>query len=171
MINKVILLGNVGRDPEIRHLENRRSVANFTLATSERYRDNSGLMQERTEWHTIVCWGPTADVVEKYVRKGTQLYIEGKIRTRSYDAKDGGKRYVTEIFVDNLQLLGRKGDNPANQSSEGGYSKPSIANTPTTQSAPSVSNASDIANNQPFGNQDYPDMIDMGGTETDDLPF
>lgn len=111
-VNKVILVGNVGKDPDVRYLDNNAKVANFTLATTERgyTLQNGTQVPDRTEWHNIVVWRGLADVVEKYVRKGTQLYIEGKIRTRSYDDKTGAKRYVTEIFADDLQMLGRKSD-------------------------------------------------------------
>ncbi len=119
-LNKVLLIGNAGKDPEIRHLESGVVNATFSLATTERYRDRtSGEMKEQTEWHNIVCWRNLAEVAEKYVRKGTQLFIEGRIRTRSYNDKDGNTRYVTEILADNMQLLGRKADNPGAQG--GGY--------------------------------------------------
>ena len=119
MINKVILIGNVGQDPEIRYtgdVNNGTKVATFRVATTERYRDRSGNLQEHTEWHSIVVWRNTADVVEKYVKKGTQVYIEGRLRSRSWDDQSGNKRYVTEIVADTLQLLGRK---PEGQ--QGGY--------------------------------------------------
>lgn len=115
-LNKVMLIGNVGRDPEIRYVDGpsgNAKVAQFTLATTERYKDRNGEMRENTEWHNIVVWRSTADVVEKYVKKGTQLYIEGRLRTRSWDDQTGNKRYTTEIIADNLQLLGRKSENPA----------------------------------------------------------
>lgn len=121
MINKVILVGNVGQDPEVRYTgdaANGAKVATLRLATTERYRDRSGNLQEHTEWHSVVAWRNTADVIEKYVRKGTQIYIEGRLRTRSWDDQSGNKRYTTEILADTLQLLGRKSDNPAGQ---GGY--------------------------------------------------
>ena len=120
-LNKVLLIGNAGRDPEIRHLESGAMNATFSLATTERYRDRStGEMKEQTEWHNIVCWRNLAEIAEKYVKKGTQLFIEGRIRTRSYNDKDGNTKYMTEILADNMQLLGRKADNPGNQ---GGYSQ------------------------------------------------
>jgi single-strand DNA-binding protein len=110
MINKVILLGNVGRDPEIRHLDNNLTVARFSLATSESYKNKNGEKITNTEWHNIVVWRGLAEIAEKYVKKGSQIYVEGKIRTRSWDDKDGNKRYTTEIDCDNLQLLGRRPD-------------------------------------------------------------
>ena len=115
-LNKAMLIGNVGRDPEVRYLDGNSGnakVATFTLATTERYRDRNGETRENTEWHNIVAWRNTADVVEKFVKKGTQLYIEGRIRTRSWDDQTGNKRYTTEIIADTLQLLGKKSDNPA----------------------------------------------------------
>ncbi len=118
MVNKAILIGNVGQDPEIRYTgdaANGTKVATLRLATTERYRDRNGNLQEHTEWHNVVVWRNTADVVEKYVRKGTQLYIEGRIRTRSWEDQTGAKKYTTEIVADTLQLLGRKSDNPAGQ--------------------------------------------------------
>ena len=126
-LNKAMLIGNVGKDPEVRYLDGsngQAKVATFTVATTERYRDRNGETRENTEWHNIVAWRNTADVVEKFVRKGTQLYIEGRIRTRSWDDQTGNKRYTTEIIADTLQLLGKKSDNPAAQGgyqSQGGY--------------------------------------------------
>jgi single-strand DNA-binding protein len=111
-INKVILVGHVGKDPEVKYLEKNVAVANFTLATTEKgYTTQSGVqVPDRTEWHNIVAWRAIAEVTEKYVKKGTQLYIEGKIQTRSYE-KDGVKKYFTEIYADTLQLLGKKPEN------------------------------------------------------------
>lgn len=122
-VNKVILLGNVGKDPEVRYLENNVAVCNFTLATSETYKNKSGEKVTTTEWHNIVLWRGLAEVAEKYVKKGTQLFIEGRIRSRSYDDKDGNKRYITEIYGDTMQMLGGKssgtssGESPASQAS------------------------------------------------------
>jgi single-strand DNA-binding protein len=109
-VNKVILVGNVGKDPDVRHLEGGTSVASFPLATSETYKNKSGEKVTTTEWHNIVVWRGLAEVAEKYVKKGSQLYIDGRIRTRSYDDKDGNKRYFTEIFADTLRMLGKKSD-------------------------------------------------------------
>ena len=109
-VNKVILIGNVGKDPDVRYLENNVCVANFTLATTERgYTTQNGVqIPDKTEWHNIVAWRGLAEVAEKYVRKGTQLYIEGKIRTRSWEDQNKIRRYTTEIYVDNMELLGRR---------------------------------------------------------------
>ena len=138
-LNKVMLIGNVGRDPEVRYLDGQSGnakVATFTLATTERYRDRNGETRENTEWHNIVAWRSTADVVERFVKKGTQLYIEGRIRTRSWDDQTGNKRYTTEIIADTLQLLGKKSDNPGAQ--QGGYQQPGYA-APAQQAAPAYS--------------------------------
>ncbi len=110
MINKVILVGNVGKDPEVRYIDSNVPVARFPLATSERsYTGNNGTqVPERTEWHTIVVWRNLADVAEKYVRKGTQLYIEGKITYRQWNDKNNVTHYSTEIVADTMQLLGRR---------------------------------------------------------------
>ena len=111
-INKVILIGNVGKDPEVRYFDNGAAVANFSLATTERgYTAANGTqVPDRTDWHNIVLWRGLAEIAEKYVKKGSKLYIEGKIKTRSYDDASGNKRYVTEIWGDNMELLDRKPD-------------------------------------------------------------
>ena len=106
-INKVILVGNLGKDPEIRHLESGASVANFSLATTETYKDRTtGERKSITEWHNIVLWRGLAEVAEKYLKKGNQVYIEGKIQTRSYEDKDGNTKYITEIVGQNMTMLG-----------------------------------------------------------------
>ena len=109
-INKVILVGNLGKDPEVRTLENGAKVANFTLATSETYKNKEGQRVTTTEWHNIVLWRGLADIAERFLRKGNQVYIEGKIKSRTWDDKDGNKRYITEILGDNLTMLGSKRD-------------------------------------------------------------
>jgi len=109
MVNKVFLLGHVGKDPEIRHMDNNLVMARFTLATNERW-IKDGNKTEHTEWHNIVMWRGLAEIAEKYVRKGSLLYIEGRLRSRSYDDKDGIKRYVTEILADSMNLVGPKAD-------------------------------------------------------------
>ncbi len=146
MVNKVILVGNVGKDPEIRYLDSGVAVAQFSLATSESFKDKAGQKTTRTEWHNIVLWRGLAEVAEKYVKKGHPLYIEGKITNRSYDGKDGTKRYITEIVGNEMKMLGSKGSN------EGGSSAgaPTAA---TNEAAPTQSEASA----EPM--------------ETDDLPF
>lgn len=108
-VNKVILLGNVGKDPDVRYPSQGQIIASFPLATSERAHTGASgaIIPERTEWHNIVMWGKNAETAEKYIRKGTQLYIEGKLRSRTWEDKNQIKRYVTEIYVDYFELLGR----------------------------------------------------------------
>ena len=121
-LNKVMLIGNVGKDPEVRYLEGNGAqapapkVASFTLATTERYRDRNGEVRENTEWHNIVAWRNSADIAEKYIHKGSKIYVEGKLRTRSWNDQSGVKHYTTEIVVDSLQLLDRRPDGEQNQS-------------------------------------------------------
>ena len=110
MVNKVILVGNLGRDPEIRSLPSGQPVANFSLATSRRWKDREGNRQEKTEWHNIVCYGKQAEIAGQYLTKGKQIFVEGRIETRSWDDKQTGeKKYRTEIICDNFQMLGSAG--------------------------------------------------------------
>jgi len=156
-LNKVMLIGNVGADPEVRYLEGNSGnakVATFRLATTERYKDRSGETRENTEWHNIVAWRNSADIVENYVKKGSSLYVEGRLRTREWQDQTGAKRRTTEIMVDSLQLLGRKNDNASAQ--QGGYSA-APAPAPTAAPAPVQAPAAQA----PF---------DLGDG-SDDLPF
>ena len=130
-LNKVMLIGNVGSDPEVRYLENNPQnpgnnvkVATIRLATTERYRDRNGELRENTEWHSVVLWRNNADVAEKFVHKGSQIYIEGKLRTRQWTDQSGNKRYTTEVVADTLQLLGKRQDGDGSQAQgayQGGY--------------------------------------------------
>lgn len=108
-VNKVILVGNLGRDPEVRFTSNGKAVARFSLATSEVWNDAEGSRQERTEWHNIVVWGKQAETCGQYLQKGRQVYIEGSIRSRQYDDKEGNKKYITEIVAQRVQFLGGGG--------------------------------------------------------------
>jgi single-strand DNA-binding protein len=150
-VNKVILVGNVGKDPEIRHLDTGIAVANFPLATSETYTAKNGEKVTTTEWHNIVLWRGLAEVAEKYVTKGRQLYIEGRIRTRNYDDKDGNKRYITEIYGDTMQMLGTKADDNKSGTSQYNQSPQTAGLTSPTSVATE------------------PEMDEPGGDE--DLPF
>jgi single-strand DNA-binding protein len=105
-VNKVILIGNLGKDPEVKHLDNGTVLARFPLATSETYKNKDNEKVTSTEWHNIVLFNRQAEIAEKYVKKGDALYLEGRIRTRSYDDKDGNKKYITEIIGNNMQMLG-----------------------------------------------------------------
>lgn len=142
-INKVILVGNVGKDPEVKYLEGGVAVAKFPLATTEVYKNKEGQRVESTEWHNIVMWRGLAEVAEKYVRKGKQLYIEGRIKTRQY-GEENAKKYFTEILADTMTMLGHKGDGGGSPQSSG----QSDAGRPMETPAP-----------------------EMAGGPTDDLPF
>ena len=112
-VNKVIVIGNLGANPEVRALPSGQNVANFSLATTERFTDRNGAKQERTDWHRIVAFGRLADTCERFLSKGRQVYVEGRLTTRQYEAKDGsGKRYRTEIVARQLRLLGNRADAP-----------------------------------------------------------
>ena len=108
-LNKACLLGNVGKDTELRYTNTGKAVASFSLATGESWRDQSGTMQERTTWHNVVAWDRLAEICNQYVKKGKQVYVEGRIQNRSYDDKDGNKRYISEIVATDLILLGGTG--------------------------------------------------------------
>ncbi len=143
-VNKVILIGNLGADPEVRHLQNGASVANFRMATSETYKDRqTGEKREQTEWHNVVAWRGLAEITEKYLHKGSKVYVEGKLRTRQWQDKDGNTRYTVEIVADEMTMLDRG-------PSEGGSS---------AQHAPSEKRSSE------------PVSAPAGGEEEDDLPF
>jgi single-strand DNA-binding protein len=141
-VNKVILLGNLGKDPEVRSLEGGAKVAKFPLATTESYKDKSGNKIEQTEWHNIVMWRGLAEVAEKYLRKGSQVYVEGRIRSRSWDDKEGNKRYITEIIADNMSMVGGKRDDSSG------------SNQPASHSQEIVTGSADISSDS-----------------SDDLPF
>ena len=145
-VNKVILVGNVGKDAEVRYIDNGVAVATFSLATSETYTSKSGEKVTTTEWHNIVAWRGLGEFAGKYIQKGRQLYIEGRIKSRSYEDKDGVKKYITEILADSIQLLGRK------EPGEGGSASP----------------ANDFP--QPQSQQNNSENFDAGDT-VDDLPF
>lgn len=140
-LNKVMLIGNVGKEPDVRYLDNGVAVASLTLATTERgYRLQNGTdVPERTEWHNIVLWRGLAETVEKYVHKGDKLFVEGKIRSRSYDDQNGVKRYITEIFADNMEML-----SPRSQANQ--------ASSPSSSSSPSPSASAQVQG----GKEDLP---------------
>ncbi|MEH6304519.1 single-stranded DNA-binding protein [Olivibacter sp. CPCC 100613] len=144
-INKVILVGHLGKDPEVRHLEGNVSVASFPLATSETF-NKDGRKVEQTEWHNIVMWRGLADVAAKYLQKGKLVYIEGKLRTRSYEDREGVKRYTTEIVAENFTMLGRKSD----------FEPPSNG---------------DKSNSTDHSNDPSSTTVDFNENKDDDLPF
>ena len=149
-VNKVILLGNVGKDPEIRSTGGGTMVANFTLATSDRFQDAQGNWQDRTEWHNLVAFKRLAEIVRDYVKKGSKLFIEGKIQTRSWDDKEtGAKKYRTEIIVNDISLLSGREDGG------GGYSRGSSA-------------SSNVDQRQPAANDEYAQSAEISD---EDIPF
>jgi single-strand DNA-binding protein len=195
-LNKVMLIGNVGRDPEVRYLEgsggaqNATKVASFTLATTERFRDRNGELRENTEWHNIVAWRNSADLAEKFIRKGSQIYIEGKLRTRSWTDPQGVKKYTTEVVVDNIQLLGKRGDGTAegqegfgpqrtqgyNAPQGGAYGAPAPGGFGPGAPVPAPQGYSQPAGFQPRpaaapAPQPAPAIDIMGSEGSDDLPF
>ena len=149
-VNKVFLLGRLGKDPEMRATAGGMTIANFTLATSDRQKDAQGNWQDHTEWHNLVAFQRTAEIVRDYCKKGSQIFVEGKIQTRSWEDKEGQKKYRTEILVNELSLLDSKG------SGEGGgsYAKSNTAPYTATSAAPAAA----------------PDFADQGITD-DDIPF
>ena len=147
-VNKVILIGHLGKDPEMRSFEGGGMVCNFSLATSEVFKDKMGNKQERTEWHNSVIWGTLADIAQKYLRKGAPVYLEGKIQTRSWDDKETSqKKYITEIRVDNMQMLGGK-DGASNAG--GGYQNNNQSSTSSSAPAESMMSNDGPADDLPF---------------------
>jgi single-strand DNA-binding protein len=144
-VNKVILVGRLGKEPEVRNLDNGAIVANFSIATSESYKDKTtGEKKEVTEWHNIVLWRGLAEIAQKYVHKGDLVYIEGKLRTRSWE-KDGVTRYTTEIVADNMTMLGSRGGSGGGSTSEMGGSRSSErASTESFNSAPADNSTDDL---------------------------
>ncbi|MFN3529068.1 MAG: single-stranded DNA-binding protein [Bacteroidia bacterium] len=128
-LNKVMLIGNLGKDPEVKTLENGAKIATFPLATSETYKDKEGNRQTRTEWHNLVLWRGLADIAESYLHKGSQVFIEGRLSTRKWEDKEGHTRYTTEVIGDNLVLLNRASDQQGGNASSGSYA---AGNRPTT---------------------------------------
>lgn len=157
MINKVILIGNLGQDPEVRRLENGVAVAKFSIATTEKYKDRNGEMQSQTEWHNIVVWRQLAELAEKYLKKGRQVFVEGKLTHRKWQDKDGNTRYTTEVVGDTFRMLGSR---------EGGSGYTS--NFPGAQDAPpkaQKSTATPAATTTPAATPT------AEGAAEDDLPF
>lgn len=130
-VNKVILVGNLGRDPELKYLEGNVARVNFSLATSDSYKDKNGNRVEQTEWHNIVMWRGLAESAEKYLKKGMQVYVEGKIQTRQWNDKDGNKRSTTEIVAESYQILQRRdSNNPGNDGGDASFDKNDSSNLP-----------------------------------------
>ena len=123
-VNKVILVGNLGNDPEVRYMPNGNAVANLSLATSESWKDPQGQMQERTEWHRLTMYRRLAEIAGEYLKKGSQIYVEGKLQTRKWQDQSGQDRYTTEIIVDQMQMLGGRGGEGGGGNAGGGYQRP-----------------------------------------------
>ncbi|MGZ3695179.1 MAG: single-stranded DNA-binding protein [Bdellovibrionota bacterium] len=142
-VNKVLLIGRLGNNPEIRYTNTGTAVANFNLATSENWNDKNGQKQERTEWHRVVVWGKLAELCEKYLAKGRQCFVEGRLQTRSWDDKDGNKKYTTEIVASTIQFLG----GPSAQATSGAQASDS---QPEMHEAPAVTESSFTEDEIPF---------------------
>ncbi len=147
-VNKVILVGNIGQDPEVRYMPNGNAVANLSLATSESWKDQSGQMQEKTEWHRLTMYRRLAEIAGEYLRKGSQIYVEGKLQTRKWQDQSGQDKYTTEVIVDQMQMLGGRGGQ-----SEGGYSNQGQGQQrPAAQQQPQQQNYAQQPPQQ-YGNQ------------------
>lgn len=147
-VNKVILVGNLGKDPEVRTLDNGTKVARFSLATTESYKDrNSGERIDQTEWHNIVLWRGLAEIAERYLRKGSQIYVEGKLQTRSYEDKEGITKYNTDVVGLNMTMLGGKSDGGGSQNS---YNEPSSSKETASSGSEPSSTSSDDIDDLPF---------------------
>ena len=192
-VNKVILVGNLGQDPEVRYMPNGNAVANLTLATSESWKDQAGQLQERTEWHRITMYRRLAEIAGEYLRKGSQIYVEGKLQTRKWQDQQGQDRYTTEVIADQMQMLGGGKGGQAGQSEGGFQAQPRQAAAPQAnqgynQSPPSyqkMPNQGGGGNqggaNQGGGNQGYnqspagqknqPPMVEPDFDFDDDIPF
>ena len=150
-VNKVILIGNLGKDPEVKYTPSGTAVATFSLATNERYKDKEGQWQDRTEWHNIVAWQRTAEIVGEYLKKGRSVYVEGRLQTRSWDDKDGQKHYKTEIVAQDLVLLG--GGREAGEGASAGRGRGAAASgNEFDQRAP----AADVAHSTTITDEDIP---------------
>ena len=156
-VNKVILLGNLGRDPETRYTTGGDAVTNLNIATSETWKDKSGEKQEKTEWHRVVLFGRQAEVAGEYLKKGRSVYVEGRLKTRKWQDKDGVEKYTTEIIATDMQMLGSRegmGAGSAGADDGGGYERPAPASRPAAAAAnrpaPKASGFSDMDDDIPF---------------------
>lgn len=168
-VNKVILIGNVGQDPEVKYMPSGGAVTNISVATSESWKDkNTGQMQERTEWHRVVMFNRLGEIAGEFLRKGSKVYIEGSLRTRKWQGQDGSDRYTTEIVADQMQMLDGRGEGNGNQ---GGYSQQDNYNQapPQPYNQPAAGNNNQRPQNQGgYSNQTPPPSMD---SFDDDIPF
>ena len=160
-VNKVILVGNLGRDPEVRYMPNGDAVANYSIATTETWKDKNGMRQEKTEWHNIVMYRRLAEIAGEYLKKGSSVYIEGRLQTRKWQDKQGNDRYTTEIIADQLQMLGGRNSNAAGQTpgQDHGAASPSQPGGASTDGTPPPPRRKDPAPGGSFDDMD------------DDIPF
>lgn len=162
-VNKVILVGNLGRDPEIRYLPSGEPVANITIATSSKYKNKSGEMVEETEWHRVTFFGKLAEIVGQYLKKGRSVYVEGRIKTRKYTDKDGIEKYATDIIANEMQMLGgREGMGEPSGGDEGGYESAPRRPAPAPRAAAAAPAARQAPPPRPASGFDDMD---------DDIPF
>jgi len=169
-LNKVILIGNLGKDPEVRYMPNGEAVANFSIATTDSWKDKSGAKQERTEWHNIVMYRKLAEIAGEYLKKGRPVYVEGRLQTRKWQTKEGQDRYTTEIIADQMQMLGGQGGQGSSGDSGGGYDGQQYDNQNDSQNNQQSSQASPTPAQTPA-----PAVNTAGGTNydpfSDDIPF
>lgn len=158
-LNKAMLIGNLGQDPEVRYTQSNTAVATLSIATSERYKDSNGEYQEKTEWHRVVAWGRTAEICQQYLSKGSKVYIEGPIQTRQWEDKDGQKRYTTEIKALQLTMLDSRGSGGGNQQMGGGQPQQNRGNQNQGNQGNSKPMSSNVELDSNFDDMD------------DDLPF
>lgn len=171
-LNKVMLIGNVGQDPEVRYLDNSQTkVARIRLATTERYTDRNGESRENTEWHTVTVWRRNADVVEKFVKKGSQIYVEGRLQTREWTDNTGAKRTSTEVVADNIQLLGKRSDNPGAAAYNPGTGAPAQQPSYATPAGPGGYQAPYQPQQTASSPAPAPAAPQMNDEGSDDLPF
>ena len=172
-VNKVILVGNLGRDPEVRFMPNGEAVANFSIATTENWKDKSGVKQEKTEWHNIVMYRRLAEIAGEYLKKGRPVYIEGRLQTRKWE-KDGVTRYTTEIIGDQMQMLGSKSDGGGDSSYDGGMNQGGGSddfNQATSQAIPGQSSSRQSAPQQAKPQASSPASGSAFDNFDDDIPF
>lgn len=176
-VNKVILVGNLGKDPELKYTPSGAAVANFSIATSENFKDREGNRQTKTEWHNIVVWRQLAEICGKYLHKGKQVYIEGKLQTRKWQDRDGNDRYTTEIVADQMQMLGRAGDDSqggGQYDNAGGYGGGQQRQAQPQQAQPSQGSgqqAQSYAAPQPAQQRPAPVYEEPAFNPDDEIPF
>jgi single-strand DNA-binding protein len=163
-VNKVILVGNLGRDPEVRYMPNGEAVCNFSIATTDSWKDKAGAKQERTEWHNIVMYRKLAEIAGEYLKKGRPVYVEGRLQTRKWQTKEGQDRYTTEIIADQMQMLGGREGGSANASYDGGGMDQSSGMDDSSYSQAPAKQTNAPAKAAPAAGNNFDDF-------EDDIPF